>query len=93
MFMAQYTEQRNAIDIMAERIRALGHAEPGTCKEFVKLASIMEVEGVPNANDMIRHLAAAEEATARTAGKLYPVVEAANDQPGCQTRSRPTSPP
>ena len=81
MFMAQYTEQWNAIDIMAERIRALGHAAPGTYKEFVKLASIKEVEGVPNANDMIRHLVAAQEATARTARKLYPVVEAANDQP------------
>ena len=81
MFMAQYTEQWNAIDIIAERIRALGHAAPGTYKEFVKLASIKEVEGVPNANDMIRHLVAAQEATARTARKLYPVVEAANDQP------------
>ena len=81
MFMAQYTEQWNAIDIIAERIRALGHPAPGTYKEFVNLASIKEVEGVPNANDMVRHLVAAQEATARTARKLYPVVEAANDQP------------
>ena len=81
MFMAQYTEQWNAIDIIAERIRALGHPAPGTYKEFVKLASIKEVEGVPNANDMIRHLVAAQEATARTARKLFPLVDAANDQP------------
>ena len=81
MFMGQYTEQWNALDIIAERIRALGHPAPGTYKEFVKLASIKEVEGVPKANDMIRHLVAAQEATARTARKLLPVVEAANDQP------------
>jgi len=81
MFMAQYAEQWNAIDIIAERIRALGHPAPGTYKEFVKLASIKEVEGVPNANDMIRQLVVAQEATARTARKRYPVVEAANDQP------------
>jgi starvation-inducible DNA-binding protein len=81
MFMAQYTEQWNAIDVIAERIRALGHAAPGTYKEFVKLASIKEVEGVPNADEMVRYLVAAQEATARTARKLYPVVEAANDQP------------
>jgi len=81
MFMAQYTEQWNAIDIIAERIRALGHPAPGTYKEFVKLASIKEVEGVPNANDMIRHLVAAQEATARTARNLFPLVDAANDQP------------
>ena len=81
MFMGQYTEQWNAIDIIAERIRALGHPAPGTYKEFVKLASIKEVEGVPNSNDMIRHLVTAQEATARTARKLFPVVEKANDQP------------
>jgi len=81
MFMTQYTEQWNALDMIAERIRALGHAAPGTYKEFVKLASIEEVEGVPKANDMIRHLVAAQEATARTARRLFPLVGAANDQP------------
>ena len=81
MFMTQYTEQWNALDIIAERIRALGHPAPGTYKEFVKLASIKEVEGVPKAMDMVRHLVAAQEATARTARELFPLVDAANDQP------------
>ena len=81
MFMGQYTEQWNALDIIAERIRALGFPAPGTYKEFVRLASIKEVDGVPKANDMVRHLVAAQEATARTARKLFPVVDAANDQP------------
>ena len=81
MFMDQYTEQWNALDIIAERIRALGFPAPGTYKEFVKLASIQEVEGVPKANDMIRHLVAAQEATARTARKLFATVDKANDQP------------
>jgi starvation-inducible DNA-binding protein len=81
MFMTQYTEQWNALDIIAERIRALGHPAPGTYREFVKLASIKEVEGVPRAMDMVRHLVAAQEATARTARELFPLVDAANDQP------------
>jgi starvation-inducible DNA-binding protein len=81
MFMGQYTEQWNALDLIAERIRALGHAAPGTYKEFVKLASIKEVERAPKATDMIRHLISAQEATARTARKLFPLVNAANDQP------------
>ena len=81
MFMAQYTEQWNALDLIAERIRALGHPAPGTYKAFVKLASIKEVEGVPKATEMIRHLVAAQEATARTARRLFPIVDAANDQP------------
>jgi starvation-inducible DNA-binding protein len=81
MFMGQYTEQWNALDLIAERIRALGHPAPGTYKEFVKLASIKEVGGVPSANDMIRHLVSAQEATARTARELFPLVSKANDQP------------
>jgi starvation-inducible DNA-binding protein len=81
MFMDQYTEQWNALDMIAERIRALGHPAPGTYKEFAKLASIKEVEGVPKATDMIRHLVAAQEATARTARGLFPLVNDANDQP------------
>ena len=81
MFMDQYTEQWNALDIIAERIRALGFPAPGTYKEFVQLASIEEVEGVPKATDMIRHLVLAQEATARTARELFPIVDDANDQP------------
>ncbi|HTN94232.1 MAG TPA: Dps family protein [Gallionella sp.] len=81
MFMGQYTEQWNALDLIAERIRALGFPAPGTYKEFVKLASIEEAEGVPKAMDMVGRLVAAQEATARTARSLFPVVEKANDQP------------
>ncbi|HTY02917.1 MAG TPA: Dps family protein [Rhodocyclaceae bacterium] len=81
MFMGQYTEQWNALDLIAERIRALGHPAPGTYREFVRLASIKEKDGVPKATDMIRNLVAAQEATARTARSLFPAVDKANDQP------------
>mgnify|MGYP005810059851 CR=1 FL=1 len=81
MFMTQYTEQWNALDLIAERIRALGFPAPGTYREFAKLASIAEVEGTPKALAMVRHLVAAQEATARTARALFPAVEKANDQP------------
>lgn len=81
MFMQQYTEQWTALDLIAERIRALGFFAPGTYKAFMKLATIHEVDGVPNATDMVRHLVAAHEATARTARKMFPVVDACSDQP------------
>jgi len=81
MFMAQYTEQWTALDIIAERIRALGFPAPGTYKEFVRLATIQEVEGVPKATEMVRLLVSAQEATARTARKLFALVDEANDQP------------
>lgn len=81
MFMTQYSEQWAALDQIAERIRALGYPAPGTYAQFAKLATIKEVEGVPVALDMVRHLVAAQEATARTARKLLPVVDEADDQP------------
>jgi starvation-inducible DNA-binding protein len=81
MFMTQYTEQWTALDQIAERIRALGHPAPGTYKQFVKLASIKEPDGVPKAEEMVRLLVAAQEATARTARSLLPVVAKADDQP------------
>ena len=81
MFMTQYTEQWAALDLIAERIRALGYPAPGTYNQFVKLASIKEIDGVPPALDMVSHLVAAQEATARTARRLFPLLEKANDQP------------
>ncbi|MET0588619.1 MAG: Dps family protein [Novosphingobium sp.] len=81
MFMTQYTEQWTALDKIAERIRALGFPAPGTYKDFGKLATIKEVGGVPKAMEMVEHLVAAQEATARTARKLFPLVDEANDQP------------
>jgi starvation-inducible DNA-binding protein len=81
MFMGQYTEQWNALDLIAERIRALGFPAPGTYRQFVALASVKEVEDAPKALDMVRHLVNAQEATARTARDLFPLVDEANDQP------------
>src|SRR5690606_19642537 len=67
MFMEQYTEQWNALDIIAERIRALGFPAPGSYKQFMKLTSIEEVSDVPKATDMIKLLVNAHETVARTA--------------------------
>lgn len=81
MFMTQYNELWTATDLIAERIRALGFPAPGTYSAFGKLTSIKEVEGVPKAQDMIRLLVEGNEAVARTAREIFPVVEKANDQP------------
>ena len=81
MFMAQYTEQWAALDLIAERIRALGEYAPGTYKEFAKLTSIQEVSGTPKAMEMVQLLINAQESTAWTARKLFPLVEKAKDQP------------
>ncbi len=81
MFMAQYTEQWNALDIIAERIRALGVKAPGSYAEYEKLTTISPVKGEPKAMEMVALLVAAQEATARTARGLLELADKANDQP------------
>lgn len=81
LFMQQYTEQWNALDLIAERIRALGHPAPGSYRIFNSLSSIPEEDGVPKAQNMIRQLIDGQEATARTLRSVFPVVDQANDQP------------
>ena len=81
MFMTQYTELWNALDVIAERIRALDFPAPGTYREFAKLTSIKESQGVPNAEEMIRQLVEGQEIVARTARGLFPIVDKANDEP------------
>lgn len=81
MFMQQYTELWNALDLIAERIRALGHPAPGSYKRYVELSTIQEEESVPSAHDMIRQLVAGQEAVTRTARAAFKVADAADDQP------------
>ena len=81
MFMEQYNELWMALDEIAERIRALGFPAPGTNSEFARLTSIAETPGVPDAKEMVRLLVEGHEAVARTARKVFPAVEKANDQP------------
>ncbi|MGZ8210759.1 MAG: Dps family protein [Burkholderiales bacterium] len=81
MFETQYNELALAVDLIAERIRALGYPAPGTYSEYAKLSSIKETPGVPKAEDMIRLLVEGQEAVVRTARSIFPAVDKANDDP------------
>ena len=81
MFEQQYTELATAVDLIAERIRALGHPAPGSYRAYSRLTSIQEEEGVPDANQMIRDLVKGQEAVTRTARELFPIVDRASDEP------------
>lgn len=81
MFEEQYNELWTAVDLLAERIRALGVFAPATYKEFERLASIKEEDGIPAAMDMIRLLVEDHETAARTARKAFTVAEEASDAP------------
>ena len=83
MFETQYDELALAVDLIAERIRALGLPAPGTYKQFAKLSAIREDDGVPKAQDMIRRLVEGHETVARTARAVCKSAEGASDQPTC----------
>ena len=80
MFETQYTELALAVDLIAERIRALGFPAPGTYGEYARLSSIKETSGVPKAEAMIRMLVEGQEAVVRTARSIFPAAERATDE-------------
>jgi len=79
MFEQQYAELAMAVDLIAERIRALGFPAPGSYAEFSGLTCIKEASGVPDAREMIHQLVAGQEAVVRTIRHALPTVEAARD--------------
>ncbi|CAN5422771.1 non-specific DNA-binding protein DpsA [soil metagenome] len=80
MFETQYNELALAVDLVAERIRALGVYAPATYSQFVKLSSIKEEDTIPAAQDMIRNLVQGQEAVIRTARALLPIADKATDE-------------
>jgi len=81
MFMTQYTEQWQALDDIAERIRALGHYAPGTYGQYAQLSSITEPTSVPDATTMVQSLVQGNEAVAKTARDALAKAEKAADAP------------
>jgi starvation-inducible DNA-binding protein len=81
MFETQYTELALAVDLIAERIRALDFPAPGSYAQFSKLSSIPEEIKVPGWKAMVTQLVEGQEAVVRTARALFPVAELASDQP------------
>ncbi|TGM88619.1 Dps family protein [Leptospira licerasiae] len=80
MFMTQYTELWNALDLVAERIRSLGYPAPGTYKAFSSLTSLKEEDGVPKAEEMLKNLVEGHEAVIRTARAILPSADSGGDE-------------
>jgi starvation-inducible DNA-binding protein len=81
MFEVQYLELALAVDVVAERIRALGEAAPGSYSAYARLATVKEAVDVPNADAMIRQLAADQATVVRTARSIFPLAAEAHDEP------------
>ena len=81
MFEQQYVELATAVDEIAERIRALGVVAPGSYTQFAELSAVQEERGVPSAEEMIAQLVRDQETIVRTARDVFPLTEAAQDEP------------
>lgn len=80
MFETQYNELALAVDLIAERIRALDVLAPGSYTEFSRLATIVEDTDTPSATDMIRRLVDGQETVVRTARSQYSCAESSHDE-------------
>lgn len=80
MFEQHYTELAVAVDDIAERIRSLDVAAPGTYKAFASLSTIDEIDGVPDAQEMVNILTKSHEAVVKTCRKALLVTQAADDE-------------
>ena len=80
MFEEHYVELADAVDVIAERIRTLGFNAPGTYKTFAALSSIEEVEGVPEAEEMVKLLTQGHEKVVKTARAVLKIAQDASDE-------------
>jgi starvation-inducible DNA-binding protein len=80
MFEEQYTELATAVDEIAERIRTLGEVAPGTYKAFARLSSIPEVDGVPEASEMVKILNRGHEQVVKTCREALGPAQEAGDE-------------
>lgn len=80
-FEAQYDELHEAGDILAERVRALGHFTPGTFRDYLDLSVIKEDESLPESPEaMIDNLLQDNETCSKEARKVLKVAEDAEDE-------------
>ena len=81
MFMDQYTELWNSVDVIAERIRALDQFAIGSYKDFSAYSSVNDApSNPPKAEAMIAQLVEGHETVIKTIRSIYSTVEKASDQ-------------
>jgi starvation-inducible DNA-binding protein len=80
MFEEQYNALWQAVDTLAERIRALGFYAPGTYRELMSTTSIQEDDDIPGWKQMIQNLLDGHEEVIRSARDLFPQADEAGDE-------------
>jgi len=80
LFQGQYETLAGSIDLVAERIRALGEMAPCSMRDLIEMASISEQEGVPDANSMVKILKDDHETIARNLRAVIRVAQEESDE-------------
>jgi starvation-inducible DNA-binding protein len=75
----QYEDQAEAIDELAERIRAIGFASPGGLHQMVAMTRMKEIPEAHEAKDMLRLLISGNEACAKSLRKAVSRAEDCDD--------------
>lgn len=79
LFEEQYQDLAEAVDVIAERIRALGEFAPGSFSQFSKFATIKEENTIPTAEEMIHNLVVGNEAVVTTAREIISLCDEVED--------------
>lgn len=77
---AQYEDLQDAIDKIAERIRAIGYPAPAGFSEFRERSAVKAEMGIESAGDMIQELIADNETVARRMRDFSDVAAEARDK-------------
>ena len=80
MFEEQYEALADAVDVLAERIRALNAPAPASFAKFLMLTSLNEAGKVTNAEEMVKELLHDHEHVAASLAKMFTVAERCHDQ-------------
>ena len=80
MFEEQYRELAEAIDEIAERIRAIGYYTPGTIGEFQQMTRISQAPGLRGADEILAHLIEIHQQVTHRLRELLNAAEAALDE-------------
>lgn len=79
LFEEQYNELFAAVDVIAERIRALGEKAPGTYSEFSKLSKVKEGNSDLDDMGMAADLYSTNQQLVQSLKKVIEVAEKADD--------------
>lgn len=80
LFEEQYNDLALAVDLIAERIRALGEKAPGTWNAYEKVTSIKDGNENTPANDMVKQLAEDQDIVVNTLKQTLEAAQKAEDE-------------